>query len=56
MYSLSMVMFVQLVPDEKYPALLSLVSCVFGVSLLLGPIVGGAISNGTTWRWIFLLK
>lgn len=55
-YSLSMVMFVQLVPDEKYPALLSLVSCVFGVSLLLGPIVGGAISNGTTWRWIFLLN
>ncbi|KAL4735695.1 major facilitator superfamily domain-containing protein [Aspergillus similis] len=28
-------------------------SIVYGFSLLLGPILGGAISQSSTWRWIF---
>ena len=29
---------------------------VFAIASLLGPILGGAIVDHTTWRWVFFLK
>jgi len=29
---------------------------VYSLSLLLGPIFGGAVNQSSTWRWVFLLK
>ena len=55
-YAMSMVIFVELVPEEKYAKYTSSVSVVYSISLLLGPIFGGAISQNSTWRWVFLLK
>lgn len=26
------------------------------LALLLGPVIGGVISERTTWRWIFIIK
>lgn len=37
---------------EKRPALLGLTGAVYGISAVLGPIVGGAFANGVTWRWV----
>ena len=55
-FSVSLVMFCELVPKPKYPLYGSLVSAITGVSVLVGPIVGGAINTKTTWRWVFLLN
>ena len=45
-----------MVTSEQYPLYATVLSSVFALSNLLGPILGGVISNHTTWRWIFFLK
>jgi MFS family permease len=29
---------------------------VFAISSVLGPLLGGAISDNATWRWVFWIK
>ncbi|KAI0015069.1 MFS general substrate transporter [Xylariomycetidae sp. FL0641] len=55
-YALSTVILIELVPSREYAKYASAVSVVYSLSLLLGPILGGAISQHSTWRWIFLLN
>ncbi|KAL5041369.1 hypothetical protein BDW71DRAFT_217899 [Aspergillus fruticulosus] len=55
-YTLCMAITTELVPPVKYAKYASLMSIVYGFSLLLGPILGGTISQSSTWRWIFLLN
>ncbi|KAG8157943.1 hypothetical protein KVR01_012215 [Diaporthe batatas] len=55
-YSISTVILMELVPSEKYAGLTTFVSVFYSLSLLLGPVLGGVISENTTWRWIFLLN
>lgn len=55
-YSMAFVIFFELVPPEKFASYTSMVSVVFAVAILLGPLLGGAVNKYTTWRWIFLLK
>ena len=55
-YSLCAAIVLELVPPEKYAKYTSSVAIVYALSLLLGPIFGGAISESSTWRWVFLLK
>ncbi|KAK1148133.1 hypothetical protein N8T08_010772 [Aspergillus melleus] len=54
-YSLCAAVVLELVPPEKYASYTSGMSVVYAISLLLGPIFGGAISE-SAWRWVFLLK
>jgi MFS family permease len=44
------------VPSEKYGKYMAIISSVFAVASILGPLLGGAINDYTTWRWVFLLK
>jgi len=55
-YSLVFVIFFESVSPEKFAPYSSLLSVVFALALLLGPLLGGAINVYTTWRWVFLLK
>ncbi|KAI9710155.1 MAG: hypothetical protein M1820_002957 [Bogoriella megaspora] len=55
-YSLTVVIFFEMVPETKYALYTSMVSIVFALAMLLGPVIGGAISSNTTWRWVFLLN
>ncbi|OGM40588.1 hypothetical protein ABOM_010663 [Aspergillus bombycis] len=55
-YSLCAAIILELVPSEKYAKYTSSVAIVYALSLLLGPIFGGAISESSTWRWVFLLN
>ena len=45
-------------PPEEYAKYSAILSSVFALSTLLGPLFGGLINNSqnSTWRWIFLLK
>ncbi|KAJ2971514.1 hypothetical protein NUW58_g9397 [Xylaria curta] len=55
-YAVSMVVILELVPSHKYAMYTSAISIVYSLSLLLGPILGGAIAERSAWRWIFLLN
>lgn len=39
-------------PPAQRPVLLGLTGAVYGISAVLGPIVGGAFANSVTWRWV----
>ncbi|KAK3294143.1 major facilitator superfamily transporter [Chaetomium fimeti] len=55
-YSLVTVMTPLMVPPAKYPTYIAIISSVFAISSVLGPLLGGAISDHTTWRWVFWLN
>lgn len=41
------------VPLRKRPVLMGLISIVYGVASVLGPIIGGAITDNDTLTWRF---
>jgi EmrB/QacA subfamily drug resistance transporter len=43
-------------PPEKRGTAIGLFSAVTGISVALGPLVGGAIVEGIAWEWIFWLN
>jgi EmrB/QacA subfamily drug resistance transporter len=43
-------------PPEKRGTAIGLFSAVTGISVALGPLVGGAIVEGVSWEWIFWLN
>lgn len=45
----------EMVPTEKWGTYVGIVSVVFVLSAVLGPILGGAINDHSSWRWVFLL-
>jgi MFS family permease len=55
-YSLGTLVFWELLPPERWAANASLVTGVLAVSLVAGPLIGGAITESGNWQWIFLIK
>ncbi|MCJ1393515.1 hypothetical protein MMC18_006390 [Xylographa bjoerkii] len=55
-YSMVTVIAPDMVPPERYGLYMGIVSSVFAIASVLGPILGGAISDHSTWRWVFLLN
>ncbi|PWW75728.1 putative MFS multidrug transporter [Tuber magnatum] len=55
-YAMSMVIPPDMVPLEKFGLYMGIISSVFALSSILGPILGGVINDKTTWRWVFLLN
>lgn len=55
-YSMGTVIISELVPQSKYAAYTARLSVAVSLALLVGPIIGGVISENTTWRWIFIIK
>ncbi|KAI0006766.1 putative multidrug resistance protein fnx1 [Xylariaceae sp. FL0662B] len=55
-FSLCTIMIIEIVPPDKYTQYVSNISVVNALALLLGPIVGGAISSHASWRWIFIIN
>lgn len=39
------------VPLEKRPIYIALLSSMFGISSVVGPLLGGAFTDKATWRW-----
>ncbi|GAB1319699.1 Vacuolar basic amino acid transporter 5 [Madurella fahalii] len=56
LYSLVFVILAQIVPMDKLGMCTGILSSCFALASLLGPILGGVISDNTTWRWIFWLN
>lgn len=55
-YSLVMVILFELVEPAKFAAYTAMMMGTFAISFLVGPVIGGAIGDNTTWRWVFLLN
>lgn len=55
-YSMVLVIAPALVPKTEYGKYIGIISSVFALASITGPLVGGAISSSTSWKWVFMLK
>lgn len=46
----------RIVPLKQQPAMSGLLGAVFGIAIIMGPLIGGAITSNTTWRWCFYIN
>ncbi|KAK1491207.1 major facilitator superfamily transporter [Colletotrichum tamarilloi] len=56
MYVLSLVVFTDIVPLRHRPKYYGIIQMAWAIGSLTGPIIGGAVAEHTTWRWIFYLN
>ncbi|KAH7303218.1 major facilitator superfamily domain-containing protein, partial [Stachybotrys elegans] len=55
-FTMNLVFMSELVPPHKYPKFAAMIGIPGALAMGLGPIIGGAITSNTTWRWIFLIN
>ncbi|KAK3687941.1 major facilitator superfamily domain-containing protein [Podospora appendiculata] len=48
--------FFQIVPMSGYSKMNALLSCTLAIALVVSPLMGGGLSNGNHWRWVFYLN
>ncbi|KAF2757236.1 MFS general substrate transporter [Pseudovirgaria hyperparasitica] len=56
LYTLVFVVILKLISPSKIGFYSGIISSVFAIANLLGPILGGSITSHTTWRWIFWIN
>ncbi|KAH8701069.1 putative MFS multidrug transporter [Talaromyces proteolyticus] len=55
-YSTVFVIVTKIITPDKIGLYTGILTSVFAIASLLGPILGGVIVDDTTWRWIFFLN
>ncbi|KAE9565942.1 hypothetical protein CGMCC3_g17880 [Colletotrichum fructicola] len=56
MYVLCLVIFTDLVPLRLRFKLYGIIQGAWAIGSISGPIIGGAVAEHTTWRWVFYLN
>ena len=54
--SMALVIAYEMVPKEQYPAIAAEIAAATALGSLVGPLIGGGVSERSTWRWAFLLN
>jgi MFS family permease len=55
-FSGSSIVLVQIVPLAKRPLYIGLLGAMFGISSVIGPLMGGVFTDKVSWRWCFYIK
>ncbi|KAF2005173.1 putative aflatoxin efflux pump [Amniculicola lignicola CBS 123094] len=55
-FSGGMMIMIPLVPLHKRPTYTAIFGMIFGISSVLGPIIGGSFTDKLTWRWCFYIN
>ena len=55
-YAMTMVVVMDITPQKHIGPVSGMVNSVFVVASAIGPVVGGAITSNSTWRWCFYIK
>ncbi|KAJ8105567.1 hypothetical protein ONZ43_g7378 [Nemania bipapillata] len=50
------IIMITMVPLRKRPMFQGLFGTIFGLASVLGPLVGGALTDAATWRWCFYIN
>ncbi|KAK7755302.1 hypothetical protein SLS62_002808 [Diatrype stigma] len=51
-----MLITIPMIPLRNRPAFQGMFGAVFGLSAILGPLIGGGFTDGITWRWCFYIN
>ncbi|KAF9435940.1 hypothetical protein BGZ76_005185 [Entomortierella beljakovae] len=54
--SIVLIIISDIFPLEERPKYQSIIWSVFGISSIIGPLLGGVFVQETTWRWCFLIN
>ncbi|KAM3069259.1 hypothetical protein ACMFMG_010770 [Clarireedia jacksonii] len=55
-FAVPTVVFYEMIPRAKYPLYSALIFANVILATVVGPLLGGAVDNDSTWRWIFLIQ
>jgi len=55
-YSMVLTIAPMMIPTKEYGKYIGIISSVFIIASVLGPVLGGIITQRSSWRWVFLLK
>jgi MFS family permease len=55
-FSGALVIISKTVPLEKRPLVFGIYGLVWGIASIVGPLLGGAFTDGASWRWCFYIN
>jgi MFS family permease len=55
-FGMNLIFISEAVPPHAYAKFAAMLGVPAALALGLGPIIGGAISSNTTWRWVFFMN